>query len=114
MPLKRVLVANRGEIAVRIIRACFDEGVETVLAVSEADRDSLGAQLADRVVCIGPGPAGESYLDVNRVVAAAKLTGCDGLHPGYGFLSEQPELSAECAEAGIAFVGPSAGAMRRS
>jgi acetyl-CoA carboxylase, biotin carboxylase subunit len=112
--LTRVLVANRGEIAVRIIRACFDERIETVLAVSEADRDSLGAQLADRVVCIGPGPAPESYLDVNRVVAAAKLTGCDGLHPGYGFLSEQPELSAECAEAGIAFVGPSDEAMRRS
>ena len=114
MPLERVLVANRGEIAVRIIRACFDEQIESVLAVSEADRDSLGAQLADRVLCIGPASADESYLDVNRLVATAKLSGCDGLHPGYGFVSEQPELSAECAEAGIAFVGPSAEAMRRS
>ena len=114
MPLKRVLVANRGEIAVRIIRACFDEGIEAVLAVSEADRDSLGAQLADRVVCIGPAAANESYLDIDRLVAAAKITDCDGLHPGYGFVSERPELSQECAEAGIAFVGPSPDAMRRS
>src|SRR5690242_14065134 len=114
MPLRRLLVANRGEIAVRIIRACFDEEIEAVLAVSEADRDSLGAQLADRVVCIGPAGAAESYLDVDRLVAAAKMTDCDGLHPGYGFVSERPELSQECAEAGIAFVGPSAEAMRRS
>jgi acetyl-CoA carboxylase biotin carboxylase subunit len=112
--LKRVLIANRGEIAVRVIKACFDEGIESVLAVSEADRGSLGAQLADQVVVIGPAAAAESYLDVNRVVAAAKVTGCDGLHPGYGFLSERPELSAECAEAGIVFIGPSAEAMRRS
>jgi acetyl-CoA carboxylase biotin carboxylase subunit len=82
--LERVLVANRGEIAVRIIRACFDEGVEAVLAVSEADRESLGAQLADRTVCIGPAAASESYLDIDRLVAAAKLSGCDALHPGYG------------------------------
>jgi acetyl-CoA carboxylase, biotin carboxylase subunit len=113
-PLERVLVANRGEIAVRIIRACFDEGIESVLVVSDADRGSLGAQLADRTVCIGPAGAAESYLDVDRLVAAARLTGCDGLHPGYGFVSERPELSAECAEAGIAFVGPSAEAMERS
>jgi acetyl-CoA carboxylase biotin carboxylase subunit len=112
--LRRVLIANRGEIAVRILRACFDEGLETVLAVSEADRESLGAQLADRAVCIGPAGAGESYLDVDRVVSAAVVTGCDALHPGYGFLSERPELPAECAEAGIAFVGPSETAMRRS
>ncbi len=112
--LRRVLIANRGEIAVRVIKACFDEGVESVLAVSEADRGSLGAQLADQVVVIGPAAAAESYLDVNRVVAAAKVTGCDGLHPGYGFLSERAELSAECAEAGIAFIGPSAEAMSRS
>jgi acetyl-CoA carboxylase biotin carboxylase subunit len=112
--LRRVLIANRGEIAVRILRACFDESLETVLAVSEADRESLGAQLADRVVCIGPAGAGASYLDVDRVVSAAVVTGCDALHPGYGFLSERPELSAACAEAGIAFVGPSETAMRRS
>jgi acetyl-CoA carboxylase, biotin carboxylase subunit len=114
MALRRVLIANRGEIAVRVIKACFDEGIESVLAVSEADRGSLGAQLADEVVVIGPAAAAESYLDVNRVVAAATVTGCDALHPGYGFLSERAELSAECEEAGIAFVGPSAEAMRRS
>src|SRR5581483_4998906 len=113
-PLTRVLVANRGEIAVRIIRGCFDEGIEAVLAASEADVDSLGAQLADRVVVIGPAPATESYLDVNRLVSAAKIAGCDGLHPGYGFVSERPELSEECADAGIAFVGPPPDAMRRS
>ncbi|MGE5408814.1 MAG: acetyl/propionyl/methylcrotonyl-CoA carboxylase subunit alpha [Syntrophothermus sp.] len=112
--LRRVLIANRGEIAVRVIKACFDERIESVLAVSEADRDSLGAQLADRVVAIGPAAAAESYLDIDRVIAAAKITECDGLHPGYGFLSERPELSAACAEEGIAFVGPSAEAMRRS
>jgi acetyl-CoA carboxylase biotin carboxylase subunit len=112
--LARVLVANRGEIAVRVIKACFDEGIESVLAVSDADRGSLGAQLADEVVVIGPAAAAESYLDINRVVAAAKVSGCDGLHPGYGFLSERPELAAECEEAGIVFIGPSAEAMRRS
>jgi acetyl-CoA carboxylase biotin carboxylase subunit len=112
--LKRVLVANRGEIAVRIIRACFDEGVEAVLAVSEADRDSLGAQLADRTICIGPASPAESYLDIPRLIAAATLTGCDALHPGYGFVSERPELSQACDDAGIVFVGPSAEAMRRS
>jgi acetyl-CoA carboxylase biotin carboxylase subunit len=112
--LTRVLVANRGEIAVRIIRACFDEGIEVVLAVSEADRDSLGAQLADRAICIGPASPAESYLDIPRLVAAATLTGCDGLHPGYGFVSERPELSQACADAGIVFIGPSPEAMRRS
>jgi acetyl-CoA carboxylase biotin carboxylase subunit len=85
-----------------------------VLAVSEADRGSLGAQLADLTVCIGPAGAAESYLDIDRLVAAAKIADCDALHPGYGFVSEVPELSQACAEAGIAFVGPSAEAMRRS
>jgi acetyl-CoA carboxylase biotin carboxylase subunit len=113
MALHRVLVANRGEIAVRILRACVDEELETVLAVSDADRASLGAQLADRVVCIGPASPAQSYLDIDRLVAAATVTGCDALHPGYGFVSERPELSAACAEAGIAFVGPSEEAMRR-
>jgi len=111
--LRRVLVANRGEIAVRVIRACFDEEIESVLAVSAADRGSLGALLADRVVCIGPAAAAQSYLDIDRVVAAAKVTGCDGLHPGYGFVSERPDLSAACAQEGIVFVGPSESAMRR-
>ena len=112
--LRRVLIANRGEIAVRILRACVDEGLETVVAVSEVDRESLAAQLADRVICIGPAAASESYLDVERVVAAAVVTGCDALHPGYGFLSERPELSARCAESGIIFIGPTADALRQS
>lgn len=113
-PLKRVFVANRAEIAVRIIGACADEGIETVLPVSEADRGNLGAQLCDRVVCIGPPSPAESYLDIDRLVTAAKVTSCDGLHPGYGFVSERAELSKACAGNGIAFVGPSAEAMRRS
>lgn len=113
MPGHRVLIANRGEIAVRVIKACVDEGLESVLAVSEADVTSLAAQLADRVVRIGPAPAMQSYLDVGRVVTAAVLSGCDMLHPGYGFLSERPELSAACRDAGIAFVGPSPEAIRR-
>jgi acetyl-CoA carboxylase biotin carboxylase subunit len=112
--LRRVLVANRGEIAVRILRACRDEGLEAVLAISDADRGSLGALLADRAVCIGPANATESYLDIDRLLAAATITGCDALHPGYGFVSERPELAARCEEAGIAFVGPSAVAMQRS
>jgi acetyl-CoA carboxylase biotin carboxylase subunit len=111
--LRRVLVANRGEIAVRIIRACFDEGLECVAAVSEADRDSLAARLADDVVCIGPAPASRSYLSVAAVVGAALATGCDAVHPGYGFLSERPELAAACEAHGIAFVGPPADVIRR-
>jgi acetyl-CoA carboxylase, biotin carboxylase subunit len=112
--ISRVLIANRGEIAVRILRACVDEGLETVLVVSDADRGSLGAQLADRVVCIGPPSAAESYLDIARLLTAAQGTGCDALHPGYGFVSERPELSEACVEAGLVFVGPGPDAMRRS
>jgi acetyl-CoA carboxylase biotin carboxylase subunit len=112
--LKRVLVANRGEIALRILRACFDEGIETVLAVSEADKDSQAAQLADRTVVIGPAAAGQSYLAIDRVVQSALSTGCDGLHPGYGFLSERPELADACADNDIVFVGPSGDIMRRA
>ncbi len=112
--LRRVLVANRGEIALRILRACFDEGIETVLAVSAVDRDSQAAQLADRTVLIGPAAAGQSYLAIDRVVQAALSTGCDGLHPGYGFLSERPELADACADNGIVFVGPTGDIMRRA
>jgi len=113
MALTRVLVANRGEIAVRIIRACADEGIESVAIVSEADRDSMAAHLADRFVCIGPGPSTESYLDINRVMQAAVATGCDALHPGYGFLAERPELAEACVENDIIFIGPSADTIRR-
>ena len=111
--MTRVLVANRGEIAVRIIRACADERVESVAIVSDADRSSMAAYLADRVVCIGPGASTESYLDINRVMAAALATGCDALHPGYGFLAERPELAEACQENGITFIGPSADTIRR-
>jgi acetyl-CoA carboxylase biotin carboxylase subunit len=108
MSVTRVLVANRGEIAVRIIRACKSLGIETVAAVSEADRESLAAKMADRAVCVGPPRSTDSYLKASTLVAAAQATGCDALHPGYGFLSEQAELARTCAENEITFVGPSA------
>jgi acetyl-CoA carboxylase biotin carboxylase subunit len=111
--LKRVLVANRGEIALRVIRACFDEGVRSVLTVSEADRDSLPARAADEVVVVGPAAAARSYLNVGSVIGAALLTGCDGLHPGYGFLSERPELAEACERHGVRFIGPPADTIRR-
>ena len=112
--IRRVLVANRGEIAVRIIRACFDEGIESVLACSEADRNTLAARLADKVVMIGPASAAESYLDIGRVVQAAINTECDALHPGYGFLSERPELVDACEENDITYIGPPAEVMRQA
>jgi acetyl-CoA carboxylase biotin carboxylase subunit len=108
MPLRRVLIANRGEIALRIVRAAKSLGLETVLAASAADRDSLAAREADRVVTLGPAPARSSYLDARLVVHAAKSTGCDALHPGYGFLSERAALARLCEEQDIAFVGPRA------
>jgi acetyl-CoA carboxylase biotin carboxylase subunit len=111
--LTKVLVANRGEIALRVIRACFDEGVRSVLTVSEADRDSLPARTADEVVVIGPASTSLSYLSVGAVVSAALFTGCDGLHPGYGFLSERPELAEACARLGVSFIGPSGDTIRR-
>jgi acetyl-CoA carboxylase, biotin carboxylase subunit len=107
MGIRRLFIANRGEIAVRVIRTARDLGIETVLGVSSADRDSLGARLADRAVCLGPGPSRDSYLKVDTVVQAALGTGCDALHPGYGFLSENRALAEACAAAGIIFVGPS-------
>jgi acetyl-CoA carboxylase biotin carboxylase subunit len=110
----RVLVANRGEIAARIVRACFDERLECVVAASVVDRDSAAARLADRVVVVGPAPAADSYLSVDRMLAAAKASGCDALHPGYGFLSERPELAEACEQEGVTFVGPPAAVMRRA
>lgn len=106
MALKRIFVANRGEIALRIVRAAQALNIETVVAISDADRDSAAARLADRAVVLGPAAAAKSYLDPALVVHAARETGCDGLHPGYGFLSERAILPRLCAQHGIAFVGP--------
>ena len=108
MRITRVLVANRGEIAVRVIRACHALGLEAVLAVSQADRDSLPARMADRVVCIGPPPASASYLRPENVVAAALGTGSQAVHPGYGFLAEDPRLADACTRCGLIFIGPRA------
>src|ERR1043165_75309 len=92
MTIRRVLIANRGEIAVRVIRACQMLGIETVVVTSEADREALPAPLADRAVCIGPAPSTQSYLNYRAIVTAALATECDAVHPGYGFLSEKPDL----------------------
>ncbi|MEU9456215.1 biotin carboxylase N-terminal domain-containing protein [Streptomyces sp. NPDC048277] len=106
MILRRVLIANRGEIALRILRTCQRLGIEAVLAASDADLDSVPARLADRVVRLGPPPSSASYLDVDAVLAAAEKAGADAVHPGYGFLSENQRLARACAEAGIVFIGP--------
>lgn len=111
--IRRLLVANRGEIAVRIITACRSMGIETVLAVSEADRETLGAELADRVVCIGPPRSRDSYLNGEAILAAALGTAADAIHPGYGFLAENADFAEACERAGIRFVGPSAEAIRQ-
>ncbi len=107
MRIHRLLIANRGEIAARVIRTCARLGIESVLAASDADLDSLPARLADRVVRLGPAPAAASYLDPAAVVRAAVAVGADAVHPGYGFLSENPALATACRGAGIVFVGPS-------
>jgi len=109
---KKVLIANRGEIALRIIRACRDLGVPSVLVYSEADRDSLPVMLADEAVCIGPAPVQDSYLNVSRILSAAEIAGCDALHPGYGFLSESPEFCEATESCKMTFIGPSARTMR--
>ena len=112
--LKRVLIANRGEIALRVLRACRELGIETVAVYSQADEEALHVQLATQAVCIGPAPASESYLNQNALLAVAKATGCDGVHPGYGFLSENAAFAAACAEAGLDFIGPPARAIAQA
>jgi acetyl-CoA carboxylase biotin carboxylase subunit len=103
---KRILIANRGEIALRIIRACKELGIETVAVYSEADADSLHVRFADHVVCIGPGPSSQSYLNVNNIISAALITNCQGIHPGYGFLSERASFAEICESCHIQFIGP--------
>ena len=110
---KKVLIANRGEIAVRIIKACKEMGIETVLVVSEADTESMGARLADEAVCIGPPQVNLSYLDIPKIINTALETGADAIHPGYGFLAENPELPEACEKNGIIFIGPRSETMRQ-
>ena len=111
--MKKVLIANRGEIALRILRTCHELGLQTVAVYSTADRDSLHVRFATEAVCIGPPPSRESYLKVDRIIAAATLTGADAIHPGYGFLSENAEFADICAAHGLTFIGPSAEVIRK-
>lgn len=109
---RKVLVANRGEIALRVIRACKELGVKSVAVYSEADVDSMHVQLADEAICIGPGKSSESYLRIDRIIAAAEIAGADAIHPGYGFLSENAKFAEICASCGIKFIGPSPDVIR--
>jgi len=109
---RKVLIANRGEIALRIIRACRELGIRTVAVYSEADRDSLHVRFADEDVCIGPPPARDSYLNIPRIIAAAEITGADAIHPGYGFLAENAEFAEICEHSNIVFIGPTADQIR--
>jgi len=110
---KKILIANRGEIAVRIIRACKEMGIRTVAVYSEADRDSLHVHSADEALCIGPPPGAQSYLNVARIISAAEVTDADAIHPGYGFLAENADFAEVCAECNITFIGPSPHAIRQ-
>ncbi len=105
--MKKVLIANRGEIAVRIIRACQDLGLETVAVYSQADAQALHVHMADEAICIGEAPASRSYLKIPHILSACEITGADALHPGYGFLSENAKFAAICESSGVNFIGPS-------
>ena len=112
--LKRVLIANRGEIALRVLRACRELDIETVAVYSEADAEALHVQLATQAVCIGPAKAADSYLNQDALLTVAQATGCDGVHPGYGFLSENADFADACAQAGLTFIGPSGDTIRKA
>jgi phosphoribosylaminoimidazole carboxylase (NCAIR synthetase) len=110
---RKILIANRGEIALRVIRACRDLGIRTVAVYSEADRESLHVRFADEDVCIGPPPARDSYLNIPRIIAAAEVTGAEAIHPGYGFLAENAEFAEICERSDIVFIGPGADQIRQ-
>ncbi len=112
-PFKKILIANRGEIALRVICACKDLGIPTVAVYSEADRYSLPVRFADQAICIGPAKSARSYLDIPSIISAAEITNVDAIHPGYGFLSENAGFAEVCRVSGIKFIGPDAGSHRR-
>src|SRR5262245_3782537 len=103
---KKILIANRGEIALRIIRTCKEMGIRTIAVYSTADKDSLHVRFADEAVCIGPPPGRDSYLNIPRIIAAAEITGADAIHPGYGFLAENAEFAEIVGASNITFIGP--------
>src|ERR1051325_8260430 len=109
---RKVLIANRGEIAVRIIRALREWEIRSVAVFSDADRDSLAVRMADEAAHLGPAPSSESYLRIDKIIAAAQRHGADAIHPGYGFLSENADFAQACEDAGIVFIGPPASAIR--
>ena len=112
-PFKKILIANRGEIAVRVITACKELGIKTVAVYSTADHDSLHVKLADEAVCIGPPPNKDSYLHAPNIIAAAHITGAQAIHPGYGYLSEQASFAEACEACGVTFIGPPAGVIEK-
>ena len=105
--MKKILIANRGEIAMRVIRTCREMGIKTVAVYSEADKDSLHVRFADEAVCIGPPASTESYLKISSIISAAEITNSDAIHPGFGFLSENAKFSKICSDHGIKFIGAS-------
>src|SRR5437773_9809429 len=111
-PFKKILIANRGEIALRVICACKDLGIKTVAVYSEADRYSLHTRFADEAICIGPAKSARSYLDIPSVISAAEITNADAVHPGYGFLSENADFAEVCEVSGIKFIGPTPAVIR--
>ena len=111
--IEKILIANRGEIAVRIIRACREMGILTVAVYSEADKEALHTQLADEAVCIGPAPSAQSYLSMENILSATLTSGADAIHPGFGFLSENSRFAELCEKCGIIFIGPSSSVIQK-